>query len=476
MWPSYIKGIVMFPKGFLWGAASAAYQVEGAWNIDGKGPSVWDEWTKIPGKTFEGTNGDIATDHYHRFKEDIALMKEMGLKTYRFSFSWSRIIYEGKVNQKGLDFYHELIDTLIENDIEPMVTMYHWDLPKHIQDEYGGWMSPKIVDDFLEYAKVCFDAFHEKIKYWIVMNEPNIFTHQGYVLGVHPPGDIDNQAAFLRTYHHTALVHAKTVLLYKNGNYSNGMIGSSIALTPGFTRSNDQKDLDATRRYMDLNFYWFTDIYYKGKYPAWALDYYKNEGLIDFEITQEDADTLTKASILTDFVGVNYYQSTMIADNQEGVGIKMFSTDGKKRDYEESGIPGIYKNVENPNVEYTDWNWVVDPQGLTFTLELLDEAYGLPIVISENGLGAFDSLVAGKVHDDYRIDFINKHVDAIQKSLNGGVDVISYCVWSFTDLLSWLNGYQKRYGLVYVDFDDPDLPRYKKDSFYWYQEIIKNNG
>ena len=465
----------MFPKDFLWGAASAAYQVEGAWNIDGKQPSIWDEWTKIPGKTFEGTNGDIAADHYHKFEEDVALMKEMGLKTYRFSISWTRILNDGKVNQKGLDFYHNLIDTLIKNDIEPMITLYHWDLPKKLQDTYGGWESTRIIEDFLAYAKVCFDAFHTKVKYWIVMNEPNIFTYQGYVLGVHPPGDVNQMALFLKTFHHTALVHAHTVLLYKNGGYNNkGMIGSSIALTPGIARSESPKDKVALDRYMELNFNWYTDIYFKGTYPKWAWKYYQEQGMIDFEISSQDNDTLKQAASLTDFIGINYYQSTMIADNpyEDGVGVKMFNTDGKKREFEESGIPGLFKHVENPNVEYTDWNWVVDPAGLTHTLRLLKEAYNLPIVISENGLGAFDQVVDGKIHDDYRIDFIEKHIHATKAAIDEGVEVLAYCVWSFTDLLSWLNGYQKRYGFVYIDFEDPNLPRIKKDSFYWYQKLI----
>ena len=463
------------PKQFLWGAASAAYQVEGGFEADGKVASIWDEWTKIPGKTFEGTNGDVATDHYHRYKEDVALMKEMGLKTYRFSISWTRILDGDKVNKKGLEFYHNLMDALIENGIEPMVTLYHWDLPKRYQDQYGGWLSRDVIEDFLVYAKLCFDEFHTKVKYWIVMNEPNIFTHQGYILGVHPPGHKDKMNEFLRSYHHTALVHAKTVALYKNGGYQEGMIGSSIALTPGYSRSEDPKDLLATQRYLDLNFYWFTDVYYKGTYPSWAWEYYTQAGFIDFEINEEDAELLKSAAKLTDFIGINYYQSTTLADNpiEGGVGVKMFNTDGKKRDFEESGIPGLYKNVENPNVTYTNWNWVVDPNGLTHTLKLLNETYGLPIVISENGLGAFDSVVDGKVHDDYRIDFIAKHLVAIGEAIEQGVDVLAYCVWSFTDLLSWLNGYQKRYGVVYVDFDDIALPRLRKDSFYWYQDLIK---
>lgn len=468
----------MFKKDFLWGAASAAYQVEGAWNTDGKTKSIWDIWSKIPGKTFKATNGDVATDHYHRYLEDVKIMKELGLKTYRFSISWTRILNGKERNEKGIQFYHNLIDALRSQGIEPMVTMYHWDLPQTLQDEYEGWLSPKIVDDFEYYTKVLLDEFHDKVKYWIVLNEPNIFTDLGYRLGVHPPGHIDRTDEFLLAYHHTALAHARVVNLIKNGNYNSEIkIGSSIALTPAYAQSEQEKDRIATQKYMDLNFFWFTDIYYKGEYPKWAFDYYNDKGDIKFNITEDDMRCLKEAANKVDFIGINYYQSTMIADNpyEDNVGPKMFNTDGNKRDFEETGIPGIYKNVENTNVEYTDWNWVIDPSGLTLTLNILKERYNLPIIISENGLGAFDELVDGKINDDYRIDYIQKHIDAVEIALKDGVDVLSYCVWSFTDLLSWLNGYQKRYGLVYIDFED-NLKRIKKESFYWYQALIHSKN
>lgn len=469
-----LKFLRHIPTDFLWGAASAAYQVEGAYNIEGKDVSIWDEWTKLPGKTFQNTNGDIATDHYHRYKEDVRLMKEMGLKTYRFSISWTRILNGTEINPKGILFYHNLIDECQKHGIEPMVTLYHWDLPKRLQDQYGGWLSDQIVDDFVAYAKVCFDAYHTKVKKWIVINEPNIFTHQGYELGVHPPGHKDKTDEYLKAFHHTALAHAKTVNLYKSGSYEKGMIGSSIALTPGFSQTDSPKDLEATKRYMDLNFYWFTDIYYKGSYPKWALEYYQNNNLIKFSISDEQKMMLTQAAKEVDFIGINYYQSTMIAHNPlDGVGQVLFNTDGKKTSFVESGIPGVYKNVENPNVTYTNWNWVVDPDGLKETLKVLTKRYHLPIIISENGLGAFDEIEDGAIHDDYRIDFIYKHIKALAQSIQEGSDVLAYCVWSFTDLLSWLNGYQKRYGFVHVDFESPNLTRRKKDSFYWYQHLIQ---
>lgn len=467
-----------FPKDFLWGAASAAYQIEGAYNSHGKGLSIWDEWVKIPGKTFQGTNGDIATDHYHRYEEDVRLMKEQGLKTYRFSFAWTRILPEGtgKVNQEGLDFYHKLIDLLLENDIVPMVTLYHWDLPKRLQDKYGGWLSKEIIKDFSAYAKLVFDEFHTKVKHWIVLNEPNIFTQLGYLLAVHPPG-LKDEKLFIQAYHHTALAHAAVVNLYKDGDYEHGMIGSSIAITPGFAASNSEEDLEALRRYNDTHTNWLTDIYYKGTYPEWGYDYFKKMGVQGLEMSLEEQEEQIRGANNSDFIGVNYYQSTTVAHNPiDGVGSAEMNTDGIKRDFIESGVPGLYKSVYNPNVEYTDWNWVVDPNGLTELLVYLDNRYHLPIIISENGLGAFDKVEDGAVHDDYRIDFIRKHIVAINNALEKGVDLRAYCVWSFTDLLSWLNGFQKRYGFVHIDFEDDSLSRLKKDSYYWYQEVINTNG
>lgn len=469
----------LFPNDFLWGAASAAYQVEGAWNLDGKGLSIWDEWTKIPGKTFQGTNGDVATDHYHRFEEDIKLMSEMGLRTYRFSISWTRIFPSGKghINQEGLKFYGDLINMLLKYNIEPMVTLYHWDLPLNLQQEYGGWESKRIVQDFTNFAKVCFDTFDEKVKYWIVINEPNIFTYQGYVLKLHPPG-INDFSKFLTTYHNTALAHASVVDLYKREYRKDGKIGSSIALTPAYAATKNDKDQEALRRYNSTNFYWFLDIYYRGTYPSWAYDYYKNKGYINFTISNEEKLLLESSASKCDFIGVNYYQSTTVAYNPmvNGVGESKFNTDGKKREFQETGIPGLFKHVYNADVEYTDWNWVVDPKGLSYLLGILEKDYGLPVIVSENGLGAFDYIQNENINDDYRIDYLEKHIIECCNAIEKGSQLISYCVWSFTDLLSWLNGYQKRYGLVYIDFEDEKLERIPKKSFYWYKTVIEKNG
>lgn len=466
----------MSDKKILWGSASAAYQVEGAFDQDGKGPSIWDRWVKLPNKTFEGTNGDIATDHYHRFKEDVALMKEMGLEAYRFSISWPRLIPNGvgDVNQAGIDFYSQLIDTLIENKIEPVVTLYHWDLPAALQDKYKGWLSRDIVSDFTHYADLCFKHFGGRVKYWIILNEPNIFTSLGYILAMHPPGHTD-QKEYLQAYHNTALVHASVVKSFKEKNIP-GMIGSSIAYTPGYAVSEEHWDKEAQYKYYQTVNWWHCDSYYKGSYPQWAMDYFKQLGILP-EITSEDLELMAYAAQHADFIGINYYQSTTLAYNPiDGATMEKFNTDGVKGQFKESGIPGLYKNVYNPHIRYTDWDWAIDPDGLLYSLKELSDRYHKPLFISENGLGAFDVLENNEIHDSYRIDYLKEHIVRCKQSILEGVDLIAYCTWSFTDLLSWLNGFQKRYGFVYIDFLDPGLPRIKKDSFAFYQEVIRTNG
>lgn len=467
----------MFKDDFLWGSASAAYQVEGAYNQDGKGLSIWDEWAHLPGKTFQGTNGDIACDHYHRFQEDVDLMAEMGLKTYRFSIAWARLLPEGNgpINQSGVAFYNALIDALVAKGIVPMVTLYHWDLPKALQDAYGGWESPRIVEDFVDYANICFDLFSDRVKHWIVMNEPNIFTGLGYMLKLHPPG-IQDEALYLKTFHHTALAHAKTVIAYKTRGLE-GMIGSSIAYSPSHAASDREEDLEAQRNYDATGPDWFIDSYFKGTYPARAVAYYESKGVMP-QVSDEDAATLRAGAALCDFIGINYYQTSMVAHNPvDGVSFSGMNTDGKKGTQAENGVPGLYKHVRNNALDYTDWDWAIDPDGLRMGLERLHQRYGLPIIISENGLGAYDTVDEnGHIQDTYRIAFLERHIAACREAVEKGVKLLAYCTWSFTDLLSWLNGYKKRYGFVYVDFESGTLERRKKQSFDWYKGVIARNG
>ena len=468
-----------FPKDFLWGSASAAYQVEGAWNLDGKGKSVWDEFVRIPNKTFKGSNGDVAVDHYHRFKEDIALMAEQGLKTYRFSIAWTRILPDGRgeINQKGLDFYSDLINELLKYGIEPIVTLYHWDLPQALEDAYGGWESRQVIQDFTNYAKILFDAYSDRVNYWVSLNEQNVFMMHGFLMASHPPAVTDPKRMYAAN-HIANLANASVIKAFRDGKYP-GKIGPSFAMSPAYAVDCQPENVIATENMLDLFSNFWMDVYVYGRYPKVALKNLAKKGLAPvFEGGDED---LLKAGN-PDFMGVNYYQSMTIASNPlDGVtmtGEANYS--GKKGTTKEAGQPGMYKIVSNPYLEKTNWDWTIDPAGLRISLRRISSRYDLPILITENGLGDFDTLEAdGQVHDQPRIDYLKTHCLAIQEAITDGVEVLGYCTWSFTDLLSWLNGYQKRYGFVYVDRDETnekELKRYKKDSFNWYRDVIRTNG
>ena len=470
---------INFPQNFLWGSASAAYQIEGAWNEDGKGPSVWDTFTKIPGKTFQGTNGDVAVDHYHRYKEDVALMNEMGLKAYRFSIAWSRIYPEGrgKINEEGLRFYDNLINELIKYDIEPIITVYHWDLPQALMDLYGGWESREIIDDFNNYCITLFKHYGDRVKYWVTLNEQNIFIQMGYDLGTHPPSVQDPKRMY-EANHIANLANAKAIQSFRKF-VPNGKIGPSFAYTPSYPFSSHPEDILAFEAAEEMTSHWWLDIYCWGHYPQTVWNYLEKEGLTP---TIEDGDFELLKFGRPDFLGMNYYRTGTVERNPliGGIGKGTMNTTGKKGTTKDHGIPGQYKTRKNPYLEATNWDWEIDPVGLRIGLRRLTSRYQLPILITENGLGEFDKLEENdQIHDDYRIEFLRSHVEACGLALQDGVDLIGYCTWSFTDLLSWLNGYQKRYGFVYVNRDEhgeKDSRRIKKKSLYWYKEVIASNG
>ncbi|MDR0300060.1 MAG: glycoside hydrolase family 1 protein [Streptococcaceae bacterium] len=473
------KKLVKFPENFLWGSASAAYQVEGAHDIDGKGLSVWDNFVRISGKTFQGTNGDIAVDHYHRYKEDVALMAELGLKSYRFSIAWSRVLPNGRadeVNQAGLKFYSDLIDELLAHNIEPVVTIYHWDLPQALQDAYGGWESRQIIADFVSYTEVLFHAFKGRVKYWVSLNEQNIFTQLGWVLAVHPPGKRDMKT-FYQVNHHANLANAAVINKFHELNID-GKIGPSFAYSPNYALDSHPLNVLAAENAEELFANFWMDVYCYGEYPLVALAYLRENGLM-FEVADGDLELLKSAK--PDFLGINYYQTSTNAWNplDGGVGIGEMNTSGKKGSSGDNGIPGLYKKVANPFVKRTNWDWEIDPTGLRIGLRRIASRYRIPVMITENGLGEYDKLEDGQIHDDYRISYLSSHIKAIQEAMTDGVNVIGYHTWSYTDLLSWLNGYQKRYGFVYVNQDETmtgSLKRIPKDSYYWYQKVISSNG
>ncbi|GAK40275.1 glycoside hydrolase family 1 protein [Paenibacillus urinalis] len=468
-----------FPADFLWGSASAAYQIEGAWNEDGKGPSVWDLYTKIPGTTYKDTSGDIAVDHYHRYKEDVQLMAEMGLKSYRFSVSWPRIYPHGtgEVNEAGLAFYDSLIDELVAHSIEPVLTLYHWDVPQALQDRYGGWESREIIEDFNQYCITLYKRFGDRVKYWVSLNEQNHNTNHAYMLGMHPPA-VKDRKRFYEANHIMFLANAQAITSFRK-HVPDGKIGPSFAYTPSYPASSSPEDMLAYENAEEFTSYWWLDVYCRGEYPSIPYRHLKQQGLAP--VFEEGDQELLKLG-MPDFVGVNYYQTITYEHNplHGGVSSGKMNNTGKKGSNESTGIPGLYKTANNPHIEKSNWDWNIDPIGLRIGMRRITSRYDLPIFITENGLGEFDKLESGdQVHDEYRIAYLKSHLHQCKQAIADGVELIGYCSWSFTDLLSWLNGYQKRYGFVYVNQDEEggkDLRRIKKDSYFWYQDVIKTNG
>ncbi|MBD1573716.1 glycoside hydrolase family 1 protein [Vibrio sp. S17_S38] len=468
-----------FQNDFLWGSASAAYQIEGGASADGKGPSIWDTYSRIPGNTFKDTTGEVAIDFYHKFEEDIELMKEMGLNAYRFSVSWPRVMADGRtVNPQGVEFYHKVIDKLIEAGVEPILTIYHWDLPQALQDEYAGWESREIIKDFTAFCELLYKEYGDKVKLWVTLNEQNIFTGLGYVQKLHPPKVSDYQR-FINANHIASLANASAIKLFREMGIE-GQVGPSFAYGPTYAKSEKPEDVIAMENAQEIeNFLWM-DVYAKGEYPRIGLKLLENLGIkVDFQAGDKD---LLKAGIC-DFMGLNYYQSATYIDpnkKQENVQAGNAAQVSVVSDVKEIPTQQLYARADNDYLKMTDWNWAIDPNGLRVSLRRITSRYGLPVLISENGLGAFDTLTEdGKVHDDYRIHFLKEHVQAIEAAIDDGCEVLGYCTWSFQDLFSWLNGYAKRYGFVYVDRDEEsekELKRYKKDSFYWYQKVIESNG
>lgn len=444
---------IIFPEDFLWGSATSSYQIEGAHDADGKGESIWDRFSHTPGKVYNNDHGDIACDHYHRFREDIALMKEIGLDSYRFSISWPRIMPEGKgrVNQKGMDFYKRLVEELLKNDIQPAVTLYHWDLPQSLQDK-GGWLNRDIVNYFAEYSRVVFEALGDRIPLWITHNEPWVVSFLGYGSGEHAPGIKDNAKA-IQAAHHLLVSHGLTVKRYRSLGLD-GDIGITLNLTKAYPATDSVQDRKAAERMEAFINDWFLSPIFKGKYPDVLVPLYEKE-FGKPEMKEGDLE-LIKQEI--DFLGINYYTRSLIKDAPEGDFLKISA-------------------VKNEGSEYTEMDWEVYPKGLYDLLVHLNDNYtDKPLYITENGSSYPDKLdKEGKVHDESRINYLRQHFISARKAIERGVPLKGYYVWSLMDNFEWAHGYSKRFGLIYVDYDNQQK-RILKDSAYWYQQVIKNNG
>lgn len=439
-----------FPKGFIWGAATAAYQIEGAATADGRGESIWDRFSHTPGKVDNGDTGDVACDHYHRYKEDIALMCDIGIKAYRFSIAWPRLFPtgEGALNAKGLDFYNRLVDALLAAGITPVPTLYHWDLPQALEDR-GGWTNLATADKFADYAETCFKALGDRIDTWITLNEPWCIANLGYVSGHHAPGKTDHPLGLLAG-HTLCVAHGLAVQRFR-AVCPTGRIGITISLSPAHPASDSPEDKAAARRAHAHGNKWFLDPIYNGDYPA-AMREAFGEALPRFTPVQKAA---VQSPI--DFIGANYYFRGMIADDPGGDGLKT-----------RWSLP-----TEGP---LTAMGWEVYPPGMTETLCDLDEAYGHPLLyVTENG-AAFEDVVTpdGKVHDEDRRRYLENHFRAAARAIDHGVNLGGYFVWSLLDNFEWGYGYSKRFGIVHVDYATQE--RTLKDSGLWYAGVIKRNA
>lgn len=436
------------PNAFLWGAATAAYQVEGAATADGRGLSHWDEFCKLPGKTAAGDTGDIACDHYHRYANDIALMGDIGLNAYRFSVSWPRVIPNGigAINPRGLDFYDRLVDSLCAADITPMTTLYHWDLPLHLQNTFGGWEHADAPRWFADYADVVFARLGDRVRLWLTLNEPWVVVDAGYFHGVHPPGVRDRRLGF-RVGHHLLLAHALATQRFRAANYS-GAISFALNTTFAFPESDTPADHAAAERSM-LNFAgWFTDPLVFGDYPTVMRERW---GDLLPQFTDEQTRLLRNS---VDFIALNYYFSDVVRH----------APDANTMEIELMPQPGAPK---------TEMGWTINPDGLERLLIWLHERYRLPIYITENGAAMPDKPDAsGFVDDQDRIAYLRTHLTAADRAMKAGVDLRGYFTWSLMDNLEWTLGFSKRFGLIRCDFET--LKRTPKASARWYSEFIRS--
>ncbi|MEK4848143.1 6-phospho-beta-glucosidase BglA [Bacillus altitudinis] len=476
--------MMTLPKDFLWGGALAAHQFEGGWNAAGKGPSVVDVMTagahgvprQITETIEEGTfyPNHEAIDFYHRYKEDIAMFAEMGLKCLRTSIGWSRIFPKGdeeEPNEAGLQFYDDVFDELVKHGIEPVITLSHFEMPLHLAREYGGFRSRKVAEYFAKFAEVCFNRYKNKVTYWMTFNEINnkmdvnnplfLWTNSGVSV---KEGENAKEVMY-QAGHHELLASAWAVAKGKEINPS-FQIGAMVSHVPIYPYSSNPEDVMLAEEYMRQR-YFFPDVQVRGYYPSYALKEFEREGYhIPFE--EGDEESLRKGKV--DYLGFSYYMSTTV---------KSDAVSDHNGDIVNGALP---HGVENPYINSSDWGWSIDPTGLRYTLNRFYDRYQIPLFIVENGFGAIDQVEEdGSIHDPERIQYLASHIQALKKAVEyDGVDLIGYTPWGIIDIVSFTTGeMKKRYGMIYVDRDNEgngSMNRLKKDSFTWYQNVIATNG
>lgn len=468
----------MFPENFLWGGATAANQIEGAWNLDGKGPSIMDHMAggnlKIPRKiTPELLPGAFypnhdAVDFYHRYKEDIRLLSEMGFKVFRMSIAWSRIFPNGdetEPNEAGLEFYDRVFDELHKYGIEPLVTLSHYELPMNLCKQYGGWRNRKLIGFFGRYAETVFRRYKDKVRYWLTFNEINCLTNAqgayfggGIILGE----DENNGQVRYQALHHQLVASARAV---KAGHLINPdfKIGCMICYMASYPLTCSPDDVLLAQEYDQIHNCLAGDVHVRGEYPAFAMRFFEKHG-IRLNVTPEDRADLREGTV--DYYTFSYYASHCVtADPMKASTIKGNLSEG----------------VKNPYLKSSEWGWQIDAKGLRWVLNHVYDRYRIPVMVVENGLGAIDTVEQdGSVHDPYRIDYLRRHIEQMREALQDGVDLVGYTTWGPIDLVSAGTGEMaKRYGFIYVNKQDDgtgDYSRRRKDSFYWYQKVIRTNG
>ncbi len=447
-----------FKEGFVWGAATASYQIEGAAFTDGRGPSVWDMFSRIPGAVVEGQSGETACDHYHRYQEDVDIMRLLEIQAYRFSFSWSRILPNGigEVNPEGVAFYDRLIDSLLEAGVTPYATLFHWDFPYELFLK-GGWLNRDSVDWFGEYTAVIADKFSDRIQNWWTHNEPPCFLGLGHKDGAHAPGLKLDWPEFFTATKHALMAHGKAVEVLRSQAKTTPRIGyvpiSHIGIPLDESPANIQAAKDFTFGIPNKSRgFWFARLYLDpvvlGEWPEECVKVFTDKGPT---VTAEDLKLMSQP---IDFLGLNFYSAPII------------KADGK-------GNPEVVKAV--PGEARTGFYWPVTPEGLYWTVRFHQERYKLPMMIAENGLSSLDWVSEdGAVHDPQRIDFTSRYLRSLQRADSEGYKIEGYFHWSFLDNFEWAEGYRHRFGMVHVDFETQK--RTIKDSAFWYRDVIRRNG
>jgi beta-glucosidase len=444
-----------FRKDFMWGAASAAYQVEGAYLEDGKGPGIWDTLGREKGRVAHGETGDVACDHYHRYKEDVANMKKIGIKHCRFSISWPRVLPEGtgNVNSEGLKFYSDLVDELLANGITPMVTLFHWNYPDALYKK-GGWLNDESSHWFAEYVQVIVDSLSDRVQYWMTFNEPQIFVGLGYMAGIHAPFLKCSKEQLIKMSHNILKAHGKAVKIIRQSSKLESKIGMAPTGDCFLPKDNSEEAIaEAKAKTFTINEHnfifgtrWWSDPIFLGKYPK---ECYEIFGDMMPTIEKGDMELISQP---LDFYGYNAYQGTV-----------SYPTAGNYDEYSYQGSPR------------TSMDWNVTPRVLYWSSKFLYERYNKPILITENGMAGMDWVhMDGQVHDAHRIDFMHRYLLELKRAAEEGIDIMGYTYWSIMDNFEWAMGYDKRFGLIHVDYQTQK--RTIKDSGFWYKTVIESNG